>query len=109
MERVITELRNFGIEPEDQRTTATETRTSELLQRIKSRVSDILKTFDSTNFGAVDMETIEFALNAKDTVENKAGSEQNQIAMTAQDSFKSTSLKLDSDKPTEAIIPAECI
>jgi very-short-patch-repair endonuclease len=107
MERVITELRNFGIEPEDQLITVTETRTSELLQRTKSRASEILRNFDSPNFSSVDMGTIEFALNAKDTVKNAAGSEQNLSINTTQDSLTPISFKLDSDKPTRTKIPAD--
>lgn len=109
MDRVINELGNFGIEPEDQRITATEARTSELLQRTKSRASEILRSFDSSDFGTVDMGTIEFALNTKDTAKNVTGSEQNQSDMTTQYSLTSMSSKLDSDKPAGTIIPADSV
>lgn len=65
MERVITELGDHGIEPEDQVDVITDTRTPELLQRTKARAFEILHSFDVPKDGEVDTDTISVALDPK--------------------------------------------
>lgn len=62
--RVIAELGSCGIEPEEQGPAITETRTSELLQRTKTLADEIFNSFDSSDSGAVDIETIGVALSS---------------------------------------------
>jgi very-short-patch-repair endonuclease len=61
MKRVLEELTAFGIEPEESGATVTETRSTELLQRIKIRAHAILA--GEQDGGAIDTETIAVALN----------------------------------------------
>ena len=65
MERVITELGDHGIEPEDQVDVIIDTRTSELLQRTKAYAFEILHSFDASKDGEIDIETISVALDPK--------------------------------------------
>ena len=65
MERVISELGSYGIEPEEQYPALEVTRTTELLQRIKTHAAAILAGFDDMNSNGVDLGTIAFALNTK--------------------------------------------
>lgn len=65
IERVITELSDHGIAPEDQVNVITDTRTSELLERTKARAFEILQSFNASKDGEVDIETISVALDPK--------------------------------------------
>lgn len=66
MERVISELGSYGIEPEDQYSALEVTKTTELLQRTKTRAAAILAEFDGPHSNGVDLDTIAFALDTKD-------------------------------------------
>ncbi len=70
IKRVICELREFGIEPEDQHQEQEAKKATELLQRIKLRAATILGEFDTTYSNSVDFNSIAYALNAK-KMENK--------------------------------------
>jgi very-short-patch-repair endonuclease len=61
MKRVLEELTAFGIEPEESEASATETRSTELLQRVKACARAILE--GKKDDGDVDVETIAVALN----------------------------------------------
>lgn len=65
MERVISEFSVYGIEPEDQYSAPEVTRTTELLQRTKSRAAAILTGFGAPCSNGMDFGTIAFALNTK--------------------------------------------
>lgn len=69
IERVITELSKYGIEPEDKAKTAVGGNNTELLQKIKVRASEILADFRAADSDTIDMETIRIALSAQ---QNKA-------------------------------------
>ena len=68
VERITTELNEYGIEPEAETTVPTETRTSELLQRTKALADEILSSFGSSDTDVVDLETIGAALSSQSTV-----------------------------------------
>ena len=62
MQRVMQELTDFGIEPEESQKIAPKTRNTELLQRVKTRAHVLLQQQEKSDF--VDMETIQAALQA---------------------------------------------
>ena len=66
VERVISELANYGIEPEDLHSELEGTRTSELFQRTKAHAAAILAEFDDPNSNSMDLGTIAFALNTEE-------------------------------------------
>lgn len=68
VERIITELNEYGIEPEAETAVPTETRTSELLQRTKALADEILNSFGPSGTDVVDIETICAALSNRGTV-----------------------------------------
>jgi hypothetical protein len=61
MKRVLEELTVFGIEPEESEAAGTETQSTELLQRVKTRAHAILA--GEQDGGDIDIETISVALN----------------------------------------------
>lgn len=65
MERVVSELTAFGIEPETAGgSNSSEQRTSELLSRVKLRAAQIVESKHSED-GSVDLETVRIALDPK--------------------------------------------
>lgn len=65
MERVVSELTAFGIEPETAGgSNSSEQRTSELLSRVKLRAAQIVESKHSKD-GSVDLETVRIALDPK--------------------------------------------
>lgn len=65
MERVVSELTAFGIEPETAGgSNSSEQRTSELLSRVKLRAAQIVESKHSED-GSVDLETVRIALDSK--------------------------------------------
>ncbi len=67
MERIISKLGGYGIEPEDQYSAPEVTRTTELLQRTKTHAAEILAGFGAPVVGGSDFSTIAFALNTKES------------------------------------------
>ncbi len=64
IERVVSELTRYGIEPEAQIETVEDSRTSDLLQRVKAKAASILNTdFGETGKPIIDIETIGAALS----------------------------------------------
>lgn len=63
IERVIKELNDLGIEPEEAEAIIAEERTSDLLERVKTRASQILEDMQDTYDNPLDLDTISFALN----------------------------------------------
>lgn len=68
MDRVVDELTDFGIEPEGQTEAVTDTRGTELLNRVKARAAVILGGEMGTDEDAVDIQTIAAALNPDNMV-----------------------------------------
>ena len=79
MERVISELGVYGIDPEDQYLAPKVTRTTELLQRTKARAATILSGFDSPCSNGMDLGTIAFALNTKESEKNVVSAQKHDV------------------------------
>ena len=101
MERVISELGVYGIDPEDQYLAPKVTRTTELLQRTKARAATILSGFDSPCSNGMDLGTIAFALNTKE-------SEKNVVSAQKHDVMEDDNQTISRVTPTESI-PAKQI
>ncbi len=65
---VVSELNKRGIEPENVEQLDPSDRNTELLQRVKNRALEILEENQKQNDSLVDLGTIEFALNAENSI-----------------------------------------
>ena len=78
---VVSELNKRGIEPENiEQLDSSDRRNTELLRRVKNRALEILEENQKQNDSSVDLGTIEFALNAENSIK-KSDAEHNETSM----------------------------
>lgn len=73
IDRVIRELNNYGINPEETKTDTEDTRSSELLERVKNCAWNIIQSKEESDT-AVDVDTIAVALSSSDETNNSVPS-----------------------------------